>query len=882
MKSGNIQAWGSNTNVPNSTGYKPEYDDKTWNIESDNEGNLNYVNQIETAPYPDEIPHCAYCLCDVQDCLVKCPFTNKYFCNGKGRSQHSHIVHHLVKSRNMEFQLLDSNRFAKIPLVCYNCQSRNVFQLCFVQSLKQKSFYVFCRDCLNSPQFAAFQFDLENKQTIIKDGCILDWLVRQPTKEEEKNSFCSKITIQDMDLLEETWSKNTNASILDIPQIKQREKIPDTQLCYYNVRTYSYVFQKLIREESECARRKTESILIKDIDVEWIKGKGSSWSAKFQIPGAEALMKLGIGDEVKLSKDMNEYRGTVESVSDTEVVRTKFYFEPNFPPPKDVKTGYSLRLVWKDISYKRMFQALRNFSVKGSTKNIIKDIILGKIPSKINRRNIYNKIGNVPGLPDLNISQKNAISQALQLPFTLIQGPPGTGKTTTIAALVYHFLQNGRRPILVCGPSNITVEHLTKSINQTSSRVVRLMSWSLDGTESEVNNLSASTLAFKLSDELNQLHQKKQEEPLSNTEMNRYVRLREKLEEDIAKNADVITCTCDTSGSKRLKNIVFPVVIIDEVTQTVEPTTLIPILHGSDQVVLVGDHMQLGPTVTSSRALRAGFSITMVQRLVQLGIKPIRLLTQYRMQPALAEFPSNYFYDGLLENGVSALERTPKHRPFPFPNPNIPMLFCNSEGEEEQTDSYLSYINRFEAYIVSQIISKLCKSGVDPSQIGVITPYAGQRFYLRQFLNTAGDLPTDYYAHIEIASVDSFQGGECDYIIFSCVRNNNTTIGFLKDPRRINVAITRAKKGLMIIGSAKCLSKNNTWYSLIKHFQEKQLLVEGNDIDHLVPSPIVLEQPVIKQNEQNNVPLSTTGEKMVSVFHETISYDINDDDYYGH
>ncbi|KAH0794228.1 regulator of nonsense transcripts 1 [Histomonas meleagridis] len=883
----NSNVWGTHTNIPNSAGYIPTYDDDKWDIGED--GNeIQNANQQSTTPKVKETPHCAYCLLDVPDCLVKCPATGKYFCNGRGRSHHSHIVQHLVKSRNREFQLLDSNKYSKIPLCCYQCQSRNVFQLCFVQSLKQGNFYVFCRDCLNNPSLAPFQFDMQNRYSIITDNSILPWLVRPPTAIEEKQqSFCSKISIADMNLLEETWENDPKASILDLPQIRSRDQIPNTQLTYSNTKTYSYVFRKLIQEEGDYERKVKESKQIRNMSIEWVCSGPSIRIARFQAPGAESIRDLAIGDEIILSTEGFSGKGTVIMISFSEFVEAKFILprESHEPPTGQM---YTIQFLWKGTSYKRMQRSLKEFTKADSTiiHPLIKDIILGKTV-RMNREKLIIKSFAVPELPVLNDSQKEAIQYSIEHPFTLIQGPPGTGKTTTIAALTYQFLQLQKKPLLVCGPSNITVEHLTRSIGQTGVRVVRIQSWSLDGTPSTVDQLNAFSIALQLgtpkSRMLLELHQKRMVEPLFGSEKAKYESLREELEKEVARSVDVVTCTCDTAGSRRLKDLKFPVVIIDESTQTVEPKLLIPILHGCKQVVLVGDHMQLGPNISSPKALRAGLSVSMVQRLVQLGMKPVRLLKQYRMHPSLAEFPSNYFYGGILQNGVSAHDRTPLRPCFPFPQPNIPMFFYNSNGEEEQSDNGASYINRLEAYLVSQIISKLCHAGVDPNQIGVITPYAGQRFYLKQFLSTAGDLPMELYSYIEVASVDSFQGGERDYIIFSCVRNNKSTIGFLKDPRRLNVALTRARKGLMIIGSAKCLSMDISWYALIKHFQERQVLVEGNDINRLKPSPIVLQQPVIRQKSHTDgVPTATTGRNMVSAFSEIISYELSDDDdYFG-
>jgi regulator of nonsense transcripts 1 len=405
----------------------------------------------------------------------------------------------------------------------------------------------------------------------------------------------------------------------------------------------------------------------------------------------------------------------------------------------------------------------------------------------------------------------------------------------------------------------------------TGCNVVRLLAWSLDTVKSPVDDITVSHLILKLnspdSHRLNELHQKRQNDTLTPKENDEYDRIREHLERQVCQNADVVCCTTDTAGSPVLENLTFHIVVIDESTQTIEPKILIPLLHHSRKVVLVGDHCQLGPFVMSTKAKQAGLAVSLFDRLVQRGMRPIRLETQYRMHPALSEFPSNFFYEGMLRNGVSARDRTPVRAVFPFPQPTIPMFFLNSAGEEEPSDAGASFINRYEAFVASQIITKLCTAGVDPRQIGVITPYAGQRFYLRQFLASAGELPPDFYPHIEIASVDSFQGGERDYIILSCVRHNrHRTIGFLKDPRRLNVAITRAKMGLIIIGSARVLSGNKLWYHLIQHFQSKELLVEGGDLNNLKPAPLVLQTPSQKPGKEarRGVPSSVSGQGMVS------------------
>lgn len=253
---------------------------------------------------------------------------------------------------------------------------------------------------------------------------------------------------------------------------------------------------------------------------------------------------------------------------------------------------------------------------------------------------------------------------------------------------------------------------------------------------------------------------------------------------------------------------------------------MIPLVLGCKQVVLVGDHQvkiftcnlhfyvilislqQLGPVIMNKKAARAGLTQSLFERLVLLHNRPIRLQVQYRMHPCLSEFPSNMFYEGSLQNGVTAPERLRKNVDFPWPLPDTPMFFYQNLGQEEISSSGTSFLNRTEASNVEKIVTKFFKSGVIPTQIGVVTPYEGQRSYIVNYMQFNGSLKKDLYKEIEVASVDAFQGREKDYIILSCVRSNeHQGIGFLNDPRRLNVALTRAKYGVVILGNPKVLSK---------------------------------------------------------------------------
>lgn len=180
---------------------------------------------------------------------------------------------------------------------------------------------------------------------------------------------------------------------------------------------------------------------------------------------------------------------------------------------------------------------------------------------------------------------------------------------------------------------------------------------------------------------------------------------------------------------------------------------------------------------------------------------------------------------------------------FPWPNPNKPTFFYICLGAEEISSSGTSYLNRTEASNVEKIVTTFLKAGVLPSQIGVVTPYEGQRAYVVSYMQRNGPMRSQLYKDVEVASVDSFQGREKDLIILSCVRSNdNQGIGFLSDQRRLNVALTRAKYGTIVLGNPRVLAKQSLWNSLLNHYRDNQLIVEG-PLNNLTPSHMQFPPP---------------------------------------
>ena len=675
---------------------------------------------------------------------------------------------------------------------------------------------------------------------MIEDRSFLPWLVSTPSDAEQLRA--RHLSPQMIGKLEELWKDNSNATIADLEKGAGVDDEPaHVMLRYDDAYQYQNIFGPLVKIEADYDRKLKEAQSQDNLVVRWDIGLNNKHLASFVLPKLElGDVKLAVGDEMRL-RYIGELRAHWEGVGYVIKIPNNLSDEVTIElrrnasdkqVPTDCTQAFCADYVWKATSFDRMQLAMKSFAVdEMSVSGYIYHRLLGHEVAAAPLKTAIPRRFSVPGLPELNVSQVNAVKSVLQKPLSLIQGPPGTGKTVTSATIVFHLARSSGSQVLVCAPSNVAVDQLTEKIHRTGLKVVRLTAKSREDVESPVSFLSLHE-QVRLNDtnvELVKLGQLKNElGELSSQDEKKFKHLTRSAEREILHNADVICCTCVGAGDPRLSKLKFRTVLIDESTQAAEPECMIPLVLGCKQVVLVGDHQQLGPVIMNKKAARAGLHQSLFERLVILGCQPIRLNVQYRMHPCLSEFPSNMFYEGSLQNGVTTQERLRRNVDFPWPVADAPMMFWSNVGNEEISASGTSYLNRTEASACEKIITRFFKAGVQPSQIGIITPYEGQRSYIVSSMQTNGSLRKELYKEIEVASVDAFQGREKDYIVLSCVRSNDHQgIGFLNDPRRLNVALTRAKFGLVVLGNPKVLSKHPLWHYLLMHFKEKNCLVEG-------------------------------------------------------
>jgi len=462
----------------------------------------------------------------------------------------------------------------------------------------------------------------------------------------------------------------------------------------------------------------------------------------------------------------------------------------------------------------------------------------------------------------LNRSQLASVAMALQHRVALMQGPPGTGKTATIIRLL-HLLRRQlglRVPILACAQSNVAVDNMLEGLVDLGIRAVRVgqpvkVREGLRGATLDAR-LEVHPLQQDIGDKMEQYWGLRRRLPslrgrdrgLGHRDVSvlrRQVKeLRVQMAQQVLAEAEVVCATCIGAGGEQLQDMQFPLVVLDEGSQCSEPESLIPLVKASAHVVLVGDQCQLPPVVQSAEAARGGLSTSLFARLLEAGVPSAMLQVQYRMHPSLSAFPNREFYSGRLVDGVRAADRPPPQG-FAFPNPDMQVVFMDLPHGQEAVTQGGSKSNEVEAKAVADLVHLLVHHlKQPPGSIGLVTPYVAQvqllSSKLRDLVPVCPQLGISTAAsdstEVEIKSVDGYQGREKDIIIFSCVRaNSSASVGFLEDWRRMNVAITRAKAALFIVGNRATLHAGDEhWRRYIDWLEKQRCVLSGRDVDYVL------------------------------------------------
>jgi ATP-dependent RNA/DNA helicase IGHMBP2 len=441
----------------------------------------------------------------------------------------------------------------------------------------------------------------------------------------------------------------------------------------------------------------------------------------------------------------------------------------------------------------------------------------------------------------LNASQREAIAFALSgQDVSIIHGPPGTGKTTTVAALIRQATERGEK-VLATAPSNLAVDNLLERLLRAGVKAVRLghparvlpelREHTLDLL---VENHPDLKVARKLLKEARVLRDQasrftrakpargaKQEMRAEAKELVADAqRIERQVVAELLDGAEALCVTLTGIDHEVLGPRQFDLAVIDEACQSTEPACWIPLIR-SRRLILAGDHCQLPPTVVASKSQREGFSVSLQERLIKrFGEQAIsrKLTTQYRMHQAIMEFSSREFYAGELIAHASVAGHLLADLPGieRVPLTETPLEFIDTAGanyNEELEPDGESRRNPEEAALVERKVDALIGAGVAPSEIAVISPYSAQVRLLREKFGEDGP---------EVDTIDGFQGREKEAVVLSLVRSNATgEIGFLGDTRRMNVALTRARRKLIVIGDSSTIGGHPFYSRLLGYFEQQ-------------------------------------------------------------
>ena len=548
--------------------------------------------------------------------------------------------------------------------------------------------------------------------------------------------------------------------------------------------------------------------------------------------------RLSVGSPVVLTEEnvarSHGWRGVVcgRQFSAIEVALAEL------PETLNDRPMFRIDLASDEIARQRQLAALNEarFAERGRLAQL-RDVLLGQRPPKFEEKLRQEDLER-----GLNASQIEAVRFALAAAdVAVIHGPPGTGKTTTVVALIRQAVARGEK-VLACAASNLAVDNLLEKLVAAGENALRLGHPARVLPELQQHTLDLLVdahpdvkLARKLLREAQGLRDKASRytraKPLPGArhEMRKEARelvadarrIESQIVEHLLDSASVVCATLTGLDGQALGDRAFDMVVIDEAAQAIEPACWIPLLR-SGRVVLAGDHCQLPPTIISPEAAKEGLAVSLLERLVRdLGPQiSRRLTTQYRMHAAIMGFSSAEFYDASL----IADQRVEGHLLDGLPGvvpgelTSLPLEFIDTAGagyDEELEPEGESRRNPSEADVVVRKVQALLDAGLSPRDIAVIAPYAAQVRLLRQ------QLPLD---GLEIDTVDGFQGREKEAVIISLVRSNATgEIGFLGDTRRMNVALTRARRKLLIIGDSATIGGHPFYARLLTYFEHHGL-----------------------------------------------------------
>lgn len=491
-----------------------------------------------------------------------------------------------------------------------------------------------------------------------------------------------------------------------------------------------------------------------------------------------------------------------------------------------------VQLFFDETSYRLMFEALdRVIRARSGRLADLRDIFYTKAPAS---RYTFDAMR----FPWLNASQEKAVNEVLWAKdVAVVHGPPGTGKTTTLVEAIFETLRRESQ-VLVCAQSNMAVDWISEKLVDRGINVLRI------GNPTRVNDKMLSFTyerrfeahpdypqLWSIRKAIRELRQQRKHADSWHQKMDRLksraTELELRIRSSLFGEARVIASTLTGAANRVLEGEKYSTLFIDEAAQALEAACWIAI-RKAGRVILAGDHCQLPPTVKSIMALKGGLGKTLMERIVENKPETVTLLKmQYRMNEQIMKFSSEWFYHGMVESAPTVSHRG-------ILDYDTPMMWIDTaecDGKEEFVGENFGRINRAEAELtlqtLQQYLEKIGKQRIleESIDVGIISPYRAQVQLLRKELRKR-EFFRPYRHLLTVNTVDGFQGQERDIILISLVRSNDGgDIGVLRDLRRMNVAITRARMKLIILGSSETMTSHPFYKKLYEYVG--QLKVES-------------------------------------------------------
>ncbi|MEM9942495.1 MAG: AAA domain-containing protein [Planctomycetota bacterium] len=624
---------------------------------------------------------------------------------------------------------------------------------------------------------------------------------------------------------------------------KRRKKFTSPELEKHFVDMVEWLAMETTAEVERMARRRKfkspkdaeatgETVL--DLVIQDVRpGLGGYQLISFQRRSTNHPMpwhRLKVGTPVVVSAD--DYNGSkdetgVISKKKKELIEVALNQEPE-------GRIFRIDMTSDEITRKRQLSAILTAKDSRGRLGQLRDVLMGQ-----RKPRFHENLPDVEFRTNLNRSQQDAVRFALSAEdFAIIHGPPGTGKTTTVVELIVQAVIRGEK-VLACAPSNTAVDNLLERLVDLNQKVVRighsarvserLREHSLDGQLDQHENMEIirdlrreAKDIYRKVDKWSRAKQPKgyrHELRQEARQLQGHARLLEKQAMESILDSAKIICATATFNEDLLGDRWFDLAVIDEACQSVEPGCWVPLLR-SDKVIFAGDHQQLPPTVLSTEAARQGFAISLMERqMEQYNDQVSKMLTvQYRMHQQIMNFSSSHFYRGELKadtsvenhllsdiDGVDSVHWMQE-----------PITFIDTAGagwDEELEPDGESKRNPNEADLVLRKVEMLLSAGLWAKDIAVIAPYAAQVRMLRDRYSGPDGL--------EIDTVDGFQGREKEAVVITLVRSNTKgEIGFLADRRRMNVALTRAKRKLIVVGDSATLGHDSFYQEFLDYVEQ--------------------------------------------------------------